>query len=61
MFRFGCAEFGAEMAAKANATPKAAKEAFGFDIIGACMLPVQVVIYNQGPHTFEINGLLFVL
>ena len=47
---------GAELAAKAYATPEAAKEAFGFDIIGAGMLPVQVVIDNQGPHTFEING-----
>lgn len=47
---------GAQFAAKAFDSKEEAKKAFGFDIIGAGMLPVQVVIDNQGPHTFEING-----
>lgn len=47
---------GADIAAKAYVDPKETKEAFGFDIIAAGMLPVQVVFDNQGPHTLEISG-----
>ena len=48
---------GAQVAAGAYDDPKKAKEAFGFDIRGAGLLPVQVVFDNQGPHPLEINGL----
>jgi hypothetical protein len=48
---------GALLGARAFVDPKEAKEAFGFDIRGAGMLPVQVVFDNQGPHPLEINGL----
>jgi hypothetical protein len=33
-----------------------ANEAFGFDVRGAGMLPVQVVFDNQGSHSLEIKG-----
>ncbi len=33
-----------------------AKKAFGFNVIGAGMLPVQVVIDNTGSSTLSING-----
>jgi hypothetical protein len=39
---------GAQIAAKAYADPGEAKEAFGFDIRSAGMLPVQVIFDNQG-------------
>lgn len=45
---------GAKVAAEQYADKAAAKEAFGFDIRGAGLLPVQVVIDNQGPQRFEI-------
>ena len=45
---------GAEVAAQAYADPGNASEAFGFDIRGAGMLPVQVVFENQGPHSLKI-------
>jgi hypothetical protein len=45
---------GAKVAAEAYAEKAAAKEAFGFDIRGAGLLPVQVVIDNQGPQRFEV-------
>lgn len=45
---------GAVVAAQAFAEPKKAEEAFGFDIRGAGMLPVQVVFDNQGPHSLKI-------
>lgn len=48
---------GAQVAAGAYDDPEKAKEAFGFDIRGAGMLPVQVVFDNQGQHPLEINGL----
>lgn len=48
---------GAIVGARAYIDPEEAKEAFGFDIRGAGMLPVQVVFDNQGPHPLEINGL----
>ncbi len=46
---------GALVAARAYADPNKAKEAFGFDIRGAGMLPVQVVFDNQGPYSLKIN------
>jgi hypothetical protein len=47
---------GAQVAAGAYDDPKKAKDAFGFDVRGAGMLPVQVVFDNQGQHPLEING-----
>ncbi|MBW1867585.1 MAG: hypothetical protein JRI38_07570, partial [Deltaproteobacteria bacterium] len=46
----------AQVGAKAYADPAEAKSAFGFDIRGAGMLPVQVVFDNLGPHFLEIDG-----
>jgi hypothetical protein len=46
---------GAMVASQAYADPKKAEEAFGFNIRGAGMLPVQVVFDNQGPHPLKIN------
>jgi len=46
---------GALVGAEAYVDPQATKEAFGFDIRGAGMLPVQVVLDNQGPHPLEID------
>ena len=46
---------GATVASQAYADPKKAEEAFGFNIRGAGMLPVQVVFDNQGPHPLKIN------
>jgi hypothetical protein len=46
---------GARIGAEAFADPAAAKSAFGFDVRGAGMLPVQLVFDNQGPHGLEIN------
>jgi hypothetical protein len=47
---------GCQIGAKAFVDAKVAKEAFGFDILGAGMLPVQVVFDNQGLHPIEIVG-----
>jgi hypothetical protein len=47
---------GAQIAARAFDETAEAKEAFGFDIRGAGMLPVQVIFDNQGTHPLEING-----
>ncbi len=47
---------GAMVAAQAYADPKEAQDAFGFDIRGAGMLPVQVVFNNRGSHPLKING-----
>ena len=47
---------GATVAARAFVDPKDAKEAFGFDIRGAGMLPVQVVFDNQSSHSLKINS-----
>ena len=47
---------GAEIAAKAYDNEAEAREAFGFDIVRAGMLPVQVVFNNKSPHTLEVNG-----
>jgi len=46
----------AQIAAEAYVDETQAKDAFGFDIRGAGMLPVQVVFDNQGSHALEING-----
>lgn len=40
---------------QAFADPAQAKDAFGFDIRGAGMLPVQLVFDNQGSQPLEIN------
>src|SRR5512139_2608280 len=45
---------GAKVAAVGYADKAAAKEAFGFDIRGAGLLPVQVVFENLGPERFEV-------
>lgn len=45
---------GASVAAEAFSDPGMAGEAFGFDIIGAGVLPVQVIFDNRGPHPLEI-------
>lgn len=47
---------GAQVAAKAFVNAAETKEAFGFDIHGAGMFPIQVVFDNKGPNQFEING-----
>jgi len=46
---------GATIAAKAYDEPKEAKEAFGWDIRGAGLYPVQVVFDNLGDHSLEIE------
>lgn len=45
---------GAKVAAEQYADQGLAKEQFGFDIRGAGLMPVQVVIDNQGPQRFEV-------
>ncbi len=45
---------GTQIAAKAFDTKKDAEAAFGFDILGAGVLPVQVVFDNKGKHSLEI-------
>ena len=45
---------GARVASKAFDDPKEAKGAFGFDIIGSGVLPVQVIFDNKGAHPLEI-------
>jgi hypothetical protein len=45
---------GARVAAEQYADKATAKAQFGFDIRGAGLLPVQVVIDNQGPERFEV-------
>ncbi len=45
---------GAQVAAEAYADKARARDAFGFDIRGAGLLPVQVVIDNVGSHTLEV-------
>jgi len=47
---------GADIAARAFTDPDETKTTFGFDILGAGMLPVQVVFDNQGSHPFEVIG-----
>ncbi len=45
---------GAQVAAEAYADKSKAKEVFGFDIRGAGLLPVQIVIDNTGSHGLDI-------
>lgn len=45
---------GAILAARALDDEKEALKAFGFDILGAGVLPVQVIFDNKGPHPIEI-------
>lgn len=47
---------GCQIGTRAFVDAKTAKEAFGFDVLGAGMLPVQVVFDNQGSHPLEIVG-----
>lgn len=47
--------FGVTIAAQAYDDKAQAKEAFGFDILGAGVLPVQVVFDNQGDDPLEIE------
>lgn len=46
---------GATIAARAFGDPKEAKEAFGFDIRGAGLYPVQVIFDNTGGNTLKIE------
>ena len=46
---------GAQIAAQAFVEKKEATEAFGFDIRGAGMLPVQLVFDHHGTHPLRIN------
>ena len=45
---------GADIAAKAYDDPNEAGQAFGYDMRGSGILPVQVVIDNKGNHPLEI-------
>lgn len=45
---------GAGIATKAYDDPKEAKDAFGFNIIDAGVLPIQVIFDNKGTHELEI-------
>jgi hypothetical protein len=45
---------GAVIAAQAYADPKEAEAAFGFDMIGAGILPVRVIFDNKGTHPLDI-------
>ncbi len=47
---------GAEIGAHAYTNAKEAKENFGFDIINAGMLPLEVVMDNKSGHSFEIDA-----
>ena len=47
---------GAQIAAKAYINSDEAKKTFGFDVLGAGMLPVQVIFDNQGIHELEVIG-----
>jgi hypothetical protein len=46
---------GAQIGARAFVDSKDAQNAFGFDVRGAGMLPVQIAFDNQSPQTLEIN------
>jgi hypothetical protein len=47
---------GAVIGVRSYTDAREARENFGFDIIAAGMLPVEIVIDNKGPHPLEING-----
>jgi len=46
---------GATVAARAYSDPKEAKEAFGFDIRGAGLYPVQVIFDNLSDHSLQVE------
>ncbi len=46
--------FGVTLAARSFGDPKAAKEYFGFDIVKAGVLPVQVVFDHKGPDPIQV-------
>jgi len=46
---------GVSVGGQAFTDPEAARQAFGFDIRGAGMLPVQLAFDNQGTQAMEIN------
>lgn len=46
--------FGATVGVQTFGTAKQAEEAFGFDIVGAGVLPLQVVFDHRGPSPIEI-------
>jgi hypothetical protein len=46
---------GASIGAQAFVNADEAEKAFGFDVRGAGLLPVEVVFDNQGTHPLEIN------
>ncbi len=46
---------GAQLAALAYADPKEAEKAFGFDIRGAGLLPIRLVIDNRGRNVVKVN------
>ncbi len=46
---------GAVVGSKAFVNKKEAEEAFGFDVRGSGMLPVQVAFYNKGRHPLVID------
>lgn len=46
---------GVTMAALAFDDPQAARKAFGFDVIGAGLLPIQIIFDHQGQFALEIN------
>ncbi|MBW2061167.1 MAG: hypothetical protein JRI95_06330 [Deltaproteobacteria bacterium] len=45
---------GAVIAIRSYSSSIEAKEAFGFDIIGAGLLPLQIIMDNKGPHSYEL-------
>jgi hypothetical protein len=45
-----------QIAARTFGNADEAKEAFGFDVLGAGMFPVQVIFDNQGFHPIEVKG-----
>jgi hypothetical protein len=47
---------GAQVAARTYANPNEAGEAFGFNILEAGLLPVQVVFDNRGPDNLQVNA-----
>lgn len=45
---------GASVAAESFSDSQQARDAFGFDILSAGVLPVQIIFDNRGPHSLEI-------
>lgn len=46
---------GAQVAARSYASPREAADAFGFNIVEAGLLPVQVVFDNRGTSTLQVD------